>query len=138
MTSPELAARRADVRGAPAGVRQALQAYIPHVELTARYIRLSGIDTPSLGNIVVAPPSAPVGVLQPGTPLVNVPLAFAEDKPTQFSRAQILDEAWDRLDARASDRDSAVRAMEDAVYDAASGVRARGARVRQRPQASLL
>ncbi|CAN5661811.1 hypothetical protein BH09MYX1_BH09MYX1_40860 [soil metagenome] len=57
-------------------------------------------------------------------------LAFAEDKPTQFSRAQILDEAWNRLDARAGERDSAVRAMEEAVFDDASEVRARGARVR--------
>jgi len=57
-------------------------------------------------------------------------LAFAEDKPTQFARAQILDEAWSRQDARAGERDTAVRAMEDAVYDEASEVRAKGARVR--------
>jgi hypothetical protein len=57
-------------------------------------------------------------------------LAFADDKPTQFVRAQLLDEAYSRLDARASERDSAVRAMEEAVFDEASGVRARGARVR--------
>ena len=57
-------------------------------------------------------------------------LAFAEDKPTQFSRAQLLDEAYSRLDARAGERDTAVRAMEEAAYDAASRVRARGARVR--------
>jgi eukaryotic-like serine/threonine-protein kinase len=57
-------------------------------------------------------------------------LAFAEDKPTQFARAQLLDEAWNRLDARAGERDTAVRAMQDAVYDEPSEVRARGARVR--------
>jgi eukaryotic-like serine/threonine-protein kinase len=57
-------------------------------------------------------------------------LAFAEDKPTQFARAQLLDEAYSRLDARASERDTAVRAMEDAAFDEASRVRARGARVR--------
>ncbi len=57
-------------------------------------------------------------------------LAFANDKPTQFARAQLLDEAYSRLDARASERDSAVRAMEEAVFDEASSVRARGARVR--------
>ena len=57
-------------------------------------------------------------------------LAFAEDKPTQFARAQLLDEAYSRLDARAAERDTAVRAMEDATYDPASRVRARGARVR--------
>jgi tetratricopeptide (TPR) repeat protein len=62
--------------------------------------------------------------------LAEKALAFAEDKPTQFVRAQILDEAWNRLDARAGERDTAVRAMEEAVHDKASEVRAKGARVR--------
>jgi hypothetical protein len=57
-------------------------------------------------------------------------LAFADDLPTQFARAQLLDEAWSRLDARAAERETAVRAMEAAVHDEASGVRARGARAR--------
>jgi eukaryotic-like serine/threonine-protein kinase len=57
-------------------------------------------------------------------------LAFAEDKPTQFARAQLLDEAWARLDARAGERDSAVRAMAEAVYDEASELRSAGARLR--------
>ena len=57
-------------------------------------------------------------------------LAFAEDKPTQFARAHLLDEAWNRQDARAGERDSAVRAMEESIHDAASEIRARGARVR--------
>jgi tetratricopeptide (TPR) repeat protein len=57
-------------------------------------------------------------------------LAFADDKPTQFARALLLDEAYSRLDARAGERDTAVRALEEAAYDAASSVRARGARVR--------
>jgi tetratricopeptide (TPR) repeat protein len=57
-------------------------------------------------------------------------LAFAEDKPTQFVRAQLLDDAYSRLDARASERDTAVRAMEESAYDEASHARARGSRVR--------
>jgi tetratricopeptide (TPR) repeat protein len=57
-------------------------------------------------------------------------LAFAEDKESSFSRALILDEAWHRLDARAGERETAVRAMEEAVFDGASQVRAAGARVR--------
>ncbi|HEX7667320.1 MAG TPA: protein kinase [Polyangiaceae bacterium] len=57
-------------------------------------------------------------------------LAFAEDKPTMFARAQLLDEAWSRLDARAGERDSAVRSMEESVYDRDSDLRARGARLR--------
>ncbi len=62
--------------------------------------------------------------------LAEKSLAFAEDNPTQFARAQLLDEAWVRLDARAGERDTAVRAMQDAVYDEPSAVRAMGARVR--------
>ncbi|HTQ42336.1 MAG TPA: serine/threonine-protein kinase PknK, partial [Polyangiaceae bacterium] len=62
--------------------------------------------------------------------LAEKALAFAEDRPTQFARAQILDEAWNRLDARAGERMTAVRAMQDSVHDKASEVRARGARVR--------
>ncbi len=62
--------------------------------------------------------------------LAEKSLDFAEDRPTQFVRAQLLDEAWVRLDARAGERETAVRAMQDAVYDEASEVRAMGARVR--------
>lgn len=57
-------------------------------------------------------------------------LMFAEEKPPGFLRASYLDEAWSRLDPRASDRESAIFAMEDNVYDEASAVRARGARAR--------
>ena len=62
--------------------------------------------------------------------LAEKALASAEDKPTQFARAQLLDEAWNRLDARAGERDTAVRAMHDAIYDEPSAVRAQGARLR--------
>jgi hypothetical protein len=57
-------------------------------------------------------------------------LTFAEDKPSAFVRASYLDEAWSRLDPRASDRESAILSMEDNVYDEASSLRARGARAR--------
>ncbi len=57
-------------------------------------------------------------------------LAFAEDKPTQFVRAQLLDEAHVRLDPRAADRETAIAAMEDAKFDAASEVRWLGAKLR--------
>ena len=62
--------------------------------------------------------------------LAEKALDIAIDTPTQFARAQLLDEAWVRLDARASERETAVRAMQDAVYDEPSAVRAMGARVR--------
>lgn len=57
-------------------------------------------------------------------------LAFADDKPSAFARALILEEAWSRLDGRAGERDSAIRALEESVFDDASAVRARGARLR--------
>lgn len=57
-------------------------------------------------------------------------LAFADDKVTGFQRASYLDEAWSRLDPRASDRETAIAALEENVYDEATAVRARGARAR--------
>ena len=57
-------------------------------------------------------------------------LAFAEDKESGFLRAGYLDEAWSRLDPRASERETAISALESNVYDQASGIRARGARAR--------
>ena len=42
-------------------------------------------------------------------------LAFAEDKPTGFQRALCLDEAWSRLDPRASERETAISALEENV-----------------------
>jgi hypothetical protein len=57
-------------------------------------------------------------------------LAFAQDKPTGFQRASYLDEAWSRLDPRAGERETAISAIQENVYDRASEVRARGARAR--------
>ena len=57
-------------------------------------------------------------------------LVFAEDKPTAFARALLLEQAYSRLDARSSERDSAIRAMSENVFDEASEVRTLGARAR--------
>ncbi|HVU05807.1 MAG TPA: protein kinase [Polyangiaceae bacterium] len=57
-------------------------------------------------------------------------LAFADDKQQGFLRASYLDEAWSRLDPRASDRETAISSLEDNVYDEQTAVRARGARIR--------
>lgn len=57
-------------------------------------------------------------------------LAFATDRPTAFPRALLLDEAYSRLDARASERETAVRALAENVYDEPSEVRAAGAQAR--------
>jgi tetratricopeptide (TPR) repeat protein len=57
-------------------------------------------------------------------------LSFAEDKPNAFLRASYLDEAWSRLDPRAGERETAVSALQENVYDEPSAVRARGAAAR--------
>ena len=57
-------------------------------------------------------------------------LTFAIDKPVAFARAVLLDEAYSRLDARASERDSAIRAMSDNQTDEASELKTLGARAR--------
>jgi tRNA A-37 threonylcarbamoyl transferase component Bud32 len=57
-------------------------------------------------------------------------LAFAEDKKVGFQRASLLDDVWSRLDPRASDRESALWALEENVHDDATAIRAQGARAR--------
>jgi tetratricopeptide (TPR) repeat protein len=97
----------------------------------ARHLELGGQSMLAAGYLEKAAKRAlAANALNQALAFAEKSLAFAEDAPTQFARAQILDEAWSRLDARASDRDSAVRALEESVYDAASKIRARGARVR--------
>jgi serine/threonine protein kinase len=99
--------------------------------VVARHLDLGGDMVTAAGYVEkAARRSLAANALSEAVSLAEKALAFAEDKPTQFARAQLLDEAWNRLDARAAERDTAVRAMEESVYDAASGVRARGARVR--------
>src|SRR5690606_8886392 len=57
-------------------------------------------------------------------------LAFSQNDRQGFARAQILDQAWSRLDARGSDRETAVSALEEHTYDEASRTYALGARAR--------
>jgi tetratricopeptide (TPR) repeat protein len=99
--------------------------------VVARHFELGGQSMAAAGYIEkAARRSLAAHALPEAVSLAEKALAFAEDKPTQFARAQLLDEAWNRLDARAGERDTAVRAMEESTYDEASRVRARGARVR--------
>jgi outer membrane protein len=74
-TSPDLRARNAELAAAVAEVDRATLAYLPVTTLTARYTRLSAIDSGNLGNLVAAP-DFPAGPLPAGAPLVNVPLSF--------------------------------------------------------------
>src|SRR5690606_196772 len=57
-------------------------------------------------------------------------LAFASDGEEAFERARLWDEAWSRHDARASDRESAISAMDQNAFDETSRLYARGARAR--------
>ena len=99
--------------------------------IVARHLELGGQPVQAANYLEKAARRAlAANALGEAVRLSEKALAFAEDKPTQFARAQLLDEAWNRLDARAGERDTAVRAMQDSVSDEASEVRALGARVR--------
>jgi outer membrane protein TolC len=74
-TSFDVAAKRAELSAAAAEVDRALAGYIPRVNLSARYTRLSDSGSGDAGSIVVAPGSPP-GPIAPGAPLVNAPLSF--------------------------------------------------------------
>jgi eukaryotic-like serine/threonine-protein kinase len=97
----------------------------------ARHLDLGGQSAAAAGYLEKAARRALAAhALPEAVSLAERALAFAEDKPTAFARALVLDEAWNRQDARAGERGTAVRAMEESVYDEASDLRARGARVR--------
>jgi tetratricopeptide (TPR) repeat protein len=99
--------------------------------IVARHLELGGEGVEAAAYLEKAARRALAAhALPEALSLAERALAFADDKPPQFARAQLLDEAWNRLDARAGERDTAVRAMQEAVYDEPSEVRARGARLR--------
>src|SRR5215813_10952486 len=60
-TSPDIAGGRADVEASRAAVSSAKTGYIPKVQGTARYTRLSDVGPQVLGNFVVAGAGTPVG-----------------------------------------------------------------------------
>jgi len=73
--SQEVRAKQAEIAAASAEVDKAFAGWLPKLTLTARYVRLSPIDSPSFGpgnaNLVATP--APAGPLPPGAPLVAIP-----------------------------------------------------------------
>jgi outer membrane protein TolC len=75
-TNPDILARRAEVDAAQAAVGQSEVAFAPKLNLTGSYARLSDFEAPLMGYAVAAPPGTPVGLVQPGTPFVNVPQKF--------------------------------------------------------------
>lgn len=99
--------------------------------VVARHLELGGRSQEAAGYLEKASRRAlAANALAEAVSMAEKALAFAEDKPSSFARALVLDEAWNRLDARCGERQTAVMAMEESVYDEASAVRARGARVR--------
>jgi len=68
--------------------------------------------------------------LQDAVKMADKALVFATDKPIAFGRAVLLDEAHSRLDARSYQRNEAIQAMAENVYDEESEIRSLGARVR--------
>lgn len=74
-TSREVRARAEEHAAAEATVSQAEAGFVPRLSGVARYTRLSSIEQPALGNIVVSPTGA-TGPLPPGSPLVAAPLSF--------------------------------------------------------------
>ena len=73
--SQDVRAKQAEIAAASAEVDKAFAGWFPKLTLTARYTRLSPIDTPSFGpgnaNLVATP--APAGPLPPNPPLVAIP-----------------------------------------------------------------
>ncbi|HEY3593444.1 MAG TPA: serine/threonine-protein kinase PknK, partial [Polyangiaceae bacterium] len=71
-----------------------------------------------------------INALSDAVRMAETALLHADDQPTAFARALLLDEGYSRLDPRAADRETAVQALAGAAYDEATTVRAEGARVR--------
>lgn len=72
-TSPALVAKTQEVAAARAQLERAVLDYLPRLSGSASYSRLSRVDNPALGNLVLAPGAAQ-GPLQDGQPLVAAPL----------------------------------------------------------------
>jgi outer membrane protein len=72
-TSFDLRQKQEEVMAAAASVDQALVGYFPRLNLLGRYTGLSGVDSPVLGNVVVAAAPGPVTAT---TPTQAVPLSF--------------------------------------------------------------
>jgi outer membrane protein TolC len=76
VSSPTLEARKRAAEATAAGVREAKAGYVPILNLSANYTRLSDIDSPSLGSLVAtnAPPGQPLDPTM--DPLIPVELQF--------------------------------------------------------------
>jgi outer membrane protein TolC len=73
--SSQIVAKRKELEANDSQVDRAAAAFIPSLNLSARYTRLSSIDTPNLG-VLAAPEDQTPGPIAPGTQLVAVGLKF--------------------------------------------------------------
>lgn len=73
--SQEVRAKQAEIAAASAELDKAFAGWFPKLTLTARYTRLSPIDTPSFGpsNVSLVATPSPAGPLPPNPPLVAIP-----------------------------------------------------------------
>jgi len=72
--------------------------------IVARHLELGGEAVQAANYLEKAARRAlAANALGDAVRLAEKSLAFAEDKPTQFARAQVIDEAWNRLGARAGE-----------------------------------
>jgi outer membrane protein TolC len=116
---------------ARAGVDQANAGYYPRLTASARYTRLSDLDTPALGNVVLAPGADP-GPIDPGTTLVAAPLGFPQLLDQYALQAQLSVPLSDYLLRVPHAVDAAAASEKAAALDA------RAARLRVATDARIL
>ena len=75
-TSFDVAAHKQELAAAQAALDQARANYAPRLSGSARYVRLSDLAVPTIGNLVVTPAELGPGPIPPGTPLINLPVSF--------------------------------------------------------------
>ncbi len=75
LTSPSAEEKRQEVEAARAQFDKTFTDFFPRATFSASYTRLSKVDNPSLGNVVVAPGAA-AGPIDAAQPLVAAPLGF--------------------------------------------------------------
>jgi outer membrane protein TolC len=88
--NPAVRGRSAETEAAVAGVDQARAGYLPRLEAQARRSRLSVLDAPALGNLVVTPPGTPPGPVPAGTPLLSAPLSFPQLSDQTVLQASLI------------------------------------------------
>jgi outer membrane protein TolC len=118
-TSYSVRQRADELVAAEAAVKQALVAYLPRLQGTGRYTRLSPITAPVLGNLVVAP-SSPAGPLPMNAQLVNVPFSIAPILDNTLVQGSLTIPLLDYVLRIPGVHESASRARDAAKYNEAA------------------